>query len=83
MDFKVYVVIELPILDKEFEVLVPIDRRIHDLVSLMKKSIPELSMNYYENNDIGVFNKISGEIYNMNLIIKDSNIKTGTKLIMI
>lgn len=83
MDFKVYVVIELPILDREYEVLIPIDRRIHDIVSLMKKSIPELSKNYYENNNISVFNKINGEIYNMNLLIKDSNIKTGTKLIMI
>lgn len=83
MDFKVYVIIELPILDREYEVLIPIDRRIHDIVSLMKKSIPELSKNYYANNNISVFNKINGEIYNMNLLIKDSNIKTGTKLIMI
>ncbi len=83
MDFKVYVVIEAPVLDKEFEVLVPIDRRIHDLVSLMKQSIPAFSTNYYENNSIQVFNKITGKIYDMNLIIKDSDIKTGTKLILI
>lgn len=83
MDFKVYVIIEAPVLDKEFEVLIPIDRRVHDLVSLMKQSVPAFNTGYYENNNLQVFNKITGKIYDMNLIIKDSNIKTGTKLILI
>ena len=50
MDFRVYITIETPILDKTYELLVPIDRRIHELISALKKNIPELSNNYYAKN---------------------------------
>ncbi len=83
MDFRVYVIIEMPILDKSYELLVPIDRRIHEIISIMKKNIPELSTNYYLNHIPLLYNKTSGERYNLNTIIKDSNIKTGTRLLMI
>lgn len=83
MNFRVYVTIEAPILEKKYELLVPVDRRIHDLISLLKNNIPELSNNYYKNNNPNIYNKSSGELYDMNLIIKNSNIKTGTRLILI
>lgn len=83
MNFRVYVTIEAPILEKKYELLVPVDRRIHDLISLLKNNIPELSNNYYKNNNPNIYNKSSGELYDINLIIKNSNIKTGTRLILI
>lgn len=81
--FRVYVVVEVPIIDKKFEILVPIDKRIHDLISLLKAAIPELSQNYYKEKTPYIFNKFTGRMYDMNLIIKDSNIKTGTRLLLI
>ena len=83
MDFRVYVILEIPILDKKYELLVPIDRRIHDLIYLLIQNVPELSQNYYGDKHPHLFNKITGEIYDMNEIIKNSNIKTGTRLILI
>lgn len=83
MDFRVYVIIEAPILDKKYELLVPIDRRIHDLVTTLKKAIPDLNRGYYAKNIPNVYNKSTGDIYDINTIIKNSNIKTGTRLILL
>ena len=83
MNFRVYVMLEIPILDKKYELLVPIDRRIHDLVDILKTNIPELKENYYQNKTPNLYNKTSGEIYDMNQLIKNSNIKTGTRLLLI
>ena len=83
MNFRVYIIIETPILDKKYELLVPIDRRIHELINLLRKNIPELSENYYKEAEPNLYNKSTGEIYDMNLIIKNSNIKTGTRLLLI
>ena len=83
MNFRVYITLDVPILDKKYELLVPIDRRIHDLIDLLKDNIPELKENYYSNKTPNLFNKSSGELYEMNQIIKDSDIKTGTRLILI
>lgn len=83
MDFRVYVIIEAPILDKRYELFIPIDRRIHELITVLKKTLPELSQNYYKNHSPQIYNKVSGQVYDMNLIIKNSNIKTGTRLLLI
>ena len=83
MDFRVYITLDVPILDERYELLVPIDRRIHDLVRLLRENVKGLSDNYYKDKIPNVFNKSSGELYDMNLIIKDSNIKTGTRLILL
>ena len=83
MNFRVYVMLEIPILDKKYELLVPIDRRIHDLVDILKINIPELKENYYQNKTPNLYNKTSGELYDMNQLIKNSNIKTGTRLLLI
>ena len=82
MNFRVYVTLDVPILDCKYELLVPIDRRIHDLISLLRKNIPELTENYYKNKIPNIFNKSNGELYDMNMLIKDSDIKTGTRLIL-
>ena len=83
MDFRVYITLDIPILDEKYELLVPIDRRIHDLVDILKENIKGLKDNYYKDKTPNIFNKSSGELYDMNLIIKDSNIKTGTRLLLL
>ena len=83
MDFRVYIIIEAPILDKKYELFCPSDRRIHDLIGVLKENIKGLKEDYYKDRTPNLFNKSSGKIYDMNLIIKDSDIKTGTRLILL
>lgn len=83
MDFRVFVVIEAPILDKKYELFVPVDRRIHDLITLLKKTLPELSRDYYAHNFPNIYNKSTGKVYDLNLIIDQSDIKMGTRLILL
>ena len=83
MNFRVYVTLEVPILDTSYELLVPIDRRIHDIIELLRDNIKELKENYYQNKMPNIFNKSNGSLYDMNLVIKDSDIKTGTRLILV
>ena len=81
MDFRVFVVIEAPILDKKYELFVPIDRRIHDLISLLKITLPELSRDYYAHNFPNIYNKLY-DPYNIDKI-DQSDIKMGTRLILL
>lgn len=83
MDFKVYVIIEAPIIDQEYELFVPIDRKINDLLDALKKSKNDFSVNYYKNNSPNIYNKTTGKIYNLNAVIKNTDIKMGTRLVII
>ena len=83
MDFRVYVIIEMPVLDRKYELFVPADRRIHDLIKKIKKNIPGLNENYYEKRTPNIYNKTTGQMYDLNIIIKNSDIKMGTRLILV
>ena len=83
MDFRVFVVIEAPIIDKKYELFVPVDRRIHDLISILKISIPELTEEYYKKHSPHIYSKSTGKKYDVNLIIKNTDIKMGTRLVLI
>ena len=83
MDFRVYVIVEVPILDKKYELFVPSDRRIHDLIRIIKEADPGLSKNYYVKKQLNIYNKTTGKLYDLNMIIKNSNIKMGTRLILL
>lgn len=83
MDFRVYVIVEVPLLDKKYELLVPIDRKINDLINVLKKNIPELNEGYYTERVPNLYSKSTGDVYDMNTTIKNSNIKIGTRLVMI
>ena len=82
MDFRVYVIIEVPILDKKYDLFVPVDRRIHDIIRSIKESDKELSKGFYEKRKLNLYNKSNGQLYDLNLIIKNSDIKMGTRLIL-
>ena len=83
MDFRVYIALDIPILDEKYELLVPIDRRIHDLINVLRENIKGLKEDYYSDRIPNIYNKSNGMLYDMNLIIKDSDIKTGTRLILL
>lgn len=80
MDFRVYVIVEIPTLELKYELLVPVDRRIHDLIRIIKEYTLELKDDLSE---INLYSKSSGNIYDKNLIIKDSDIKMGSRLVLI
>ncbi len=83
MDFKVYILIEAPILEKTYEIFAPVDRRMYEIIALLQKSIPELSEGYYKDKKISLFNKSTGRMYDLNVVIKDSDIKMGTRLVLV
>ena len=82
MDFRVYVIIEIPILDKKYDLFVPVDRRIHDIIRSISASDEDLSKGFFENKKLNLYNKSNGQIYDLNMIIKNSDIKMGTRLIL-
>lgn len=61
---------------------VPVDRKIHELITILKIAINELSEGYFKDNEPYLYNKTNGIVYNMNLIIKDSDNKIGTRLML-
>lgn len=79
-DNKYLVNLYVLFLDKHFEIFIPVDEKIGNITKLIKSAIVVYGC---DDSDGILFNLNSGLIYNKNDIVRNTDIKYGTKLILI
>lgn len=83
MNNKILVVIYVPLLEKEFDMYIPIVRKIGTIKNLIIKIVEEDSDNVFINDGCkSLYDKLTGEKIDDNQFVKNSNIKNGTKLVL-
>ena len=78
LENKMLVNLYVLVLDKNFEVFVPIDEKVGNIVNLLNRSLINLTDKKY-----AILNLYSGVVYKNNDIVRNTDIKNGTKLILI
>lgn len=81
-DNKLLINLYVLALDKKFELFIPVDEKVGNIVNLIDKSL----VTPFKKGKIKQFvllNLYSGNIYKNNDIIRKTDIKNGTKLILI
>ena len=83
MNNKVLVEIAVPIIEKNFDIYLPVNRRVGNVFGLIVIAINEFNNGAYEfDTKISLYNSFSGVKYNNNDIIRKTDIRNGTKLIL-
>ena len=81
---KILVKLYVPMLEMEYDVWIPINRRIHNVISLLVKAVYELSDGAYRPTKMPcLYDRETAMPYNINQTIKDSNIRNGSEIILI
>lgn len=81
---KILVKVYVPMIEEQYDILIPINRRIYNVIKLLTKAIYELSNGYYEPKKRPLlYDKITAIPYDENLSIRESNIRNGTELILL
>ena len=84
MTNKVLVKVYVPLIEDEFEVWMPINKRISDVIQLLCKSINEMTGGYFSPSRApSLYNKASGKQLNIYFNVKEACVKNGTELIII
>ena len=83
MNNKVLVKIYVPKLELEYEMHIYVGKKIGDIIFLFSKMISDSSKGYYEYSNELLYNKITGEKYDINTTIKKTDIRNGTELTFI
>lgn len=81
---KLLVIVYVPLLDKNYDVFIPINRKIGTIKQKLIECINDLSD--YSLKEIGkmkLYNKDKSKEYDNNIYVKDSNIDNGTKLLLL
>ena len=84
MKNKVYVEIIVPDLEESFSVFLPINRRIGHIIILVNKALNEITNgNYVINNNRNLYNQITGVKYTINSLIRETDIRNGSKIVLL
>lgn len=81
---KYLVDVYLPSLRKHFDVFLPANKLIGEVISLLIDILEPLSTKSFEGTaDTVLINAVNGEIYNFNTTVFDAGIRNSAKLILI
>ena len=81
---KVLVEVSVPAARRSFDVFIPQTSKMSEVVSLVSKSLSELSGGKFKPNSSTILcDAESGKIFNINLSVYELEIKNGSKLMLI
>lgn len=80
---KVLVSIYVLKLDKTYDIKLPINLPMKDVLELVQSAIKEMNETYEMNNNAKLYESVTGNLINPNNIVKYSGIKNGEKLMLV
>lgn len=82
MKNKVLVKLIVPDIDITYDIFLPINKKVGEIILLITKSINEHENINLPNNKI-LYNRNTGKDYDINVLIKNTDIRNGTNLILL
>lgn len=81
---KVLIELYVPVLEESFDIFVPLQSPMFEVVELMKKAVVEMSEGrFFANETTALCNREDGTIININLSVYELGIQNGSKLMLI
>lgn len=81
MKFKIMCEVSFPAMDRILDINIPINKTVEYVCKMLDKIIQEnISSNYIPKDSSILVNKRTGEVYDKNVLIKNTDINNGTKL---
>ena len=82
MNNKVLVNLYVPLLEKKYELFIPADRKVSEIIYLIGNSLNDITGGYYiYNKTERLYNRQTGKEYNAGEYLKFTSIRNGTELV--
>ena len=84
MEYKVLVKLYVPEIEQTYELYIPVNKVIYQIKKMFLAIIKENnSSNYTDDVDFSLFNRRINKIYSNNEIVRNTDIRNGTELVII
>ena len=84
MTNKVLVTVNVPSLEIKLDMFIPVNKRIHSVIDMMKRSLFELSSGSFPvNKKYILYNAETGKSYDMNILVRDTDLRNNSKAILL
>lgn len=84
MKNKLLIELIVPDISEIYNVYIPINKKIGNIIELLNKALGEISeSDYVGSNKTTLYNKATGEKYSINTLVRETNIRNGTSLVLL
>lgn len=80
MKNKVLIELLVPAIEAKYDVYIPVNKKVGSIISLLQKSVFELSDGEYVPTTKTFIYGSNGQKYDLNLIVKDTDIRNGSTI---
>ena len=81
---KILVEVEIPLIEKSYDLYIPINKKIGTIKKLIEESLIELTDNAYTaKKETNFYSKETGQIYDVNQNVRETDLKNGSRIILI
>ena len=84
MNTKILIGLYIPLIEKSYDVYIPINKKIGTIKRLIEEGLVELTDNSYViKEDSNFYSKDNGQIYDVNKTVRETDLRNGSKIILI
>lgn len=81
---KILIELDIPLIEKTYDLYIPINKKIGTIKKLIEESLVELTDNAYViKEETNFFSKETGKMYDVNLSVRETDLKNGSRIILI
>lgn len=81
---KILIELEIPLVEKKYDLFIPINKKIGTIKKLIEDSLKELTDTNYEiREDTNLYSKDTGDIYDVNKTVRDTDLQNGSRVILL
>ena len=81
---KILIKLEIPLLEKKYDLFIPINKKIGTIKKLIEESLKDLTDTNYEiREDTNLYSKDTGDIYDVNKTVRDTDLQNGSRVILL
>ncbi len=84
MNNKILVELEIPIIERNFDLNIPVNKKVGTVKRLIEEELVELTEHAYVISEAtNFYSKDTGDIYDVNKTVRDTDLKNGSRIILI
>lgn len=84
MNNKILIELEIPLIEKRYDLFIPINKKVGTVKKLIENALVELTDSaYVPKDDSNFYSKETGEIFDVNKTVRDTNLRNGSRIILI
>ena len=84
MKNKILIQVEVPMIEKTYDLYIPVNKKVGTIKRLIEEAVQEITDNEYESSEsTNFYSKETGQVYNVNSSILETDLKNGSRIILI